>query len=135
RSHLESIVALILASAGSVGCPDMQFSRFHTATRVVVSVDSNPVGTIEAPAKIASLASFADAHRAGWSVPGYGPPIARLRAEFYAGGKFLGDLGTGVSFLSAQGCGDFQSRGVAESDRQRFVELLGVGDPYKSGGK
>ena len=128
-------MAIILASAGTVGCPDMQFSRFQTATRVVVSIDSKAVSTIEAPSKIASLASFADAHGAGWSVPWAGPPVARVRAEFYAGDKFLGDFGAGASFLSAQGCGNFQSRSVAEGDRQRFVELLGVRDPYQAGDK
>ena len=77
-----------------------------------------------------ALAAFADRHSSGWSYPWYGPPVARLRADFYDGDSFLGDFGVGTSFLSAQGCGYFQSRNINDSDRIELVKLIGVGDPY-----
>jgi hypothetical protein len=79
---------------------------------------------------VAALVSFTEAHATGWEVPWYGPRGSRVRANFYAGGRFLGDLGVGPTFLTAQGCGDFQSRPVSADDRAVVMGMFGVPDPY-----
>ena len=140
RSHMRgAVVPLVLtlvSCSASNGCPDMHFAQFRDTTRVVITVDSHPIGReLTSPSDIAGLVAFAEAHGTGWSYPWYGPPVARLSADFYAGSKFLGDLGVGTTFLSAQGCGYFQSRTIGASDRQRLVAMLGAPDPYAAQGK
>jgi hypothetical protein len=55
--------------------------------------------------------------------------VAHLYVEFYAGKRFLGDLGVGKRYLSARGCGYLQSRHVDSEDRKTLIELIGRGDP------
>jgi hypothetical protein len=76
---------------------------------------------VTSPAAIAALVAFAESHGSGWNYPWYGPPVDR----------FLGDFGMGTNFLSAQGCGDFQSRRIDKSERRRLIMLIGVPDPYE----
>jgi hypothetical protein len=128
------ILLLILASCGSSNsCSDMQFSRLRTADRVVVTLDSrNTLSTITSGPRISALAAFAEAHATGWGARFGGPPIARLNAEFFAADRFLGDFGVDSTFLSAQGCGYFQTRSIGGSDRRQLIALLGVPDPEKN---
>jgi hypothetical protein len=126
---------MLVACSNSHGCADMNFSRFRAATRIVVTVDSRDVNLqITSAADIAALASFAESHGDGWGVPWAGTPVARLVANFYDRDKFLGDLGIGPSFLTAQGCGYFQSRHVSPADRDRVLKLIGVPPPDSKNG-
>jgi hypothetical protein len=109
----------------------MHFEQLRDADRPVVTVDSHAVDPeIRSPDTLRALTHFAQAHSSGWGYPWYGPPVGRLGIEFYAGSRFLGDLDVGGNFLSAQGCGYFQSRKVNSEDRQRLIALIGVPDPY-----
>src|SRR5271166_6836051 len=123
RFAIGALVCALVACNSSNNCNDMNCARFRGATRVVITVDSREVGTqITSTSRIAAFVAFAEAHGAGWSYPWYGPPVARLKANFYAGDQFLGDFGVGTTFLSAQGCGYFQSRPISSPDRQRLIE-------------
>ena len=127
---------VLVARSTSTDCPNMHFERLREATRGVITVDSHRVGAeIQSHETLMSLADFAQAHNSGWDYPWYGPPVARLRVDFYAGDRFLGDFGVGPNFLSAQGCDYFQSRGVSRSDRKKLISLIGVPDPDAAGGK
>jgi hypothetical protein len=109
----------------------MHFERFHEADRAVISVDSRAVGPeLRSPDTLRGLADFAQAHSTGWSHPWYGPPVARLRVDFFSGTRFLGDFAVGTTFLSAQGCDYFQSRRIGADDRRTLIALVGVADPY-----
>jgi len=109
----------------------MQFARLQPADRVLITTSMNEtLRTISDPASVAALISFAEAHATGWEVPWYGPPGALVRANFYAGNRFLGDLGVGSDFVSAQGCGDFPSRPISAEDRAIVMRMFGVPDPY-----
>jgi len=92
---------------------------------------NDPRRTISDPASISNLVAFAEAHENGWEVPWWGPRGALVRANFYSGSRFLGDLGVGSDFLGAQGCGDFHSRPVSAGDRVAIMRMFGVPDPYK----
>ncbi|WP_158884401.1 hypothetical protein [Rhodanobacter sp. L36] len=81
--------------------------------------------------EIGQLTAFARTHDTQWKTNGAGVPVALVGANFYAGNKFLGDLDVGNNFLTAQGCGDFQSRDVSPQDREEVLGLLGVKDPYE----
>lgn len=112
-------------------CPNMRFERLRTADRVVVRSDTNKaLRTISDPASISLLVAFAEAHANRWGTPWYGPPVEVVSAGFYSDSQFLGDLGVGDDFLSAQGCGGLQSRPVSTHDRAAVMQLFGVGDPY-----
>lgn len=128
-------VALIVVTAGctlGTSCPDMRFPRLRPADRVVITSNLNDtLRTISDTASISELVAFAEAHDSGWGTPWFGPPVALVRANFYAGSQFLGDLGVGSDFLAAQGCGSFQSRSVSPSDRVAVMRVFGVPDPYK----
>jgi hypothetical protein len=111
----------------------MQFSRFRAADRVVVTLDSKTiVSTITSAPQIGALADFAEGHGSGWGNRFGGPPVARLSADFYAGDRFLGDLGVDSTFLSAQGCGYFQTRSISGADQRQLIRLLGATDSYKN---
>jgi hypothetical protein len=116
-----------LTSCGGGTCDNMHFERLREANRAVITVESHAVGAeIRSPDALRRLADFAEVHSSGWGYPWYGPPIARLRVDFFADSIFLGDLGVGEGFLSAQGCGYFQSRRVSHSDRKQIIALIGV---------
>jgi len=109
----------------------MQFARLRPADRVLITTNMNKtLRTISDPASVTALVSFAEAHASDWEVPWYGPHGALVRANFYAGNRFLGDLGVGSTFLSAQGCGDFPIRPVSAADRAVVMQMFGVADPY-----
>ena len=99
--------------------------------RIVVSDNLNrPMRTIEDQSVIAEITKFAISHNAEWETPWGGTPVAPVRANFYVGEKFIGDLGVGDNFLTAQGCGFFQSRDVSLKDRSILLSLLDVADLY-----
>ena|ERR1035441_433538 len=122
--------SLILVACDRLGGCPMQFERFNGADHAVARIEGKPLIEISSPERLRDIAAFAQKHSSWWHVPWYGTPVARLDLEIYAGGKFLGDLGIGTSFLTAQGCDDFQSRGVGAADREALIALIGVGDPY-----
>jgi hypothetical protein len=134
RHPVRSLPALTaVAFAGcstSNSCPDMHFERFREADRAVVTLDSRAIAAeIRSQDTLHALADFAQAHSTGWGYPWYGPPVPRLRVDFFSGTRFLGDFGVDTNFLSAQGCGYFQSRHVSVADRRRLIALIGVADP------
>jgi hypothetical protein len=107
----------------------MHFERLREANRAEITLDARTVGELKSSDALQRLADFAEAHASGWGYPWYAPPVAHLYVEFYAGKRFLGDLGVGKSFLSARGCGYLQSRKVDSEDRGALIELIGIGDP------
>ena len=112
-------------------CPDMKLERLFQTNRIVITDNMNrEIRTINDEATIGKITSFALSHSSGWETPWAGTPVALLRANFYIGEKFIGDLGVGSNFLTAQGCGFFQSRDVSAKDREIIMELLAVKDPY-----
>ena len=126
------IAMLLLASllgGCSIGerCENMGFERFGSTDRVVVNINSQPVGDpITDSNKIHALITFVQAHTDGWSVYVTGPPVARVRGEYFHGGKFLGDFGVGETFASAQGCDYFQTRRLSRAETREYAQLLGV---------
>lgn len=112
-------------------CPDMHFDELSGSNRIVITNSLNKeLRVIAVHDEIRAIVAFAQAHDTGWETPWAGTPVAKLRTNFYAGDKFLGDLGIGETFMTAQGCGSFQSREVSPSDREQIMALLGVSDPY-----
>jgi hypothetical protein len=109
----------------------MQFARLRGANRVVVTTNMNEtLRTISDRASIAALVAFAEAHDRDWGAPWYGPAVALVRANFYADDRFLGDLSVGNTFLTAQGCGGFNTRPVSPDDRAAVMVIFAVADPY-----
>ena len=107
----------------------MRFERLRETDRAVITVGTgHPYAEIRSRDTLAALVKFAEEHSSGWGEPWYGAPVAQLYVNFYAGDRFLGDLGVGPNFLSAQGCAFFQSRSVTSSDRKALIALIGV-DP------
>ena len=138
RRHVRwlPLIAAIAAASCSAPCSNMHFERLRETNRAVITIDSHAVGSeIQSPDALAALVNFAETHSSSWGEPWYGAPVAKLRVEFYAGDRFLGDLGVGTNFISAQGCAFFQSRAVSPSDRRKLLALIGVGDPYAAAKK
>lgn len=127
---LAALAALAGCSFGK-RCPDMAFERLRSADRVRVRVGAQGLPdstehTITDAAAIARIVAFAEARPDGWGVPWYGAPVAHADAAFYEGGRFLGDLGAGHGFLTAQGCGWFQSRSATRDEVAELLTLLGA---------
>jgi hypothetical protein len=130
---LTVIIGVALTSCGGGSCDDMHFERLREANRAVITVESHTVGAeIRSPDALRRLVDFAEEHSSGWGYPWYDSPVARLRVDFFAGSRFLGDIGVGDNFLSAQGCGYFQSRQLSRADRKRLISLIGVPESYAS---
>ena len=109
----------------------MKLERLMQTDRIVITDNMNrEMRTIKDEATIGKFTSFALSHRSGWETPWAGTPVALVRANFYIGGKFIGDLGVGSNFLTAQGCGGFQSSDISAKDREIIMRLLDVKDPY-----
>lgn len=132
-------IALVFCIIGLAGCQmsqpcqDMRFKQLKQTDQIKITDASNTtLRTITDKSEIRRFTAFAMTHDADWSTPVTGTPVAMVRANFYAAGKFIGDLGVGSNFLTAQGCGYFQSRSVTTKDRQIIMELFGVKDPYVS---
>jgi hypothetical protein len=119
------------ACTDSGRCTDMAFQRLRLADRAVITIDSHSYGkAVRSPEALKALAEFAVEHESGWSAPWYGTQVARLRVDFFSGNRFLGDLGLGPDFLTAQGCGYVQSRSIDRAGRAAVMGLLGAPDPY-----
>ena len=127
-----ALCILSLASCQlSQPCSNMRFGRFNGADRIeITNLSNKSLRVISEKHEIQKFASFAQAHGSDWATPITGTPVAGVRANFYSGGKFLGDLGVGSNFLTAQGCGYFQSRTVSQEGRKAIMKLFGVLDPY-----
>ena len=133
-SLLLAAVSLLLSSClDGKACEDMPFDEFVKADRVEITNNMNePLRKISKRAEINKLAAFAKLHKSGWRTPFSDTPIALVGAKFYRGEEFLGDFGIGSSFLTAQGCGYFQSRSVSPDDRATIMKLFAVKDPYEN---
>ncbi|HET7832801.1 MAG TPA: hypothetical protein VFK88_07545 [Gallionella sp.] len=109
----------------------MKWERLAQTDRIVIS-DSlgREKRTIQDKATIEKITAFALSYRSGWETPWGGTPVALVRADFYVGSKFLGDLSVGSNFLTAQGCGYFQSLKVSAQEREAVMSLFAVKDPY-----
>ncbi len=131
RSIFLALCGLILSGClTNRPCLDMRWERLAQTDRIVISDSSREKRTIQDKATIEKITAFALSHRSGWETPWAGTPVALVRADFYVGSKFLGDLGVGSNFLTAQGCGYFQSRNVSAQDREIIMSLFAVKDPY-----
>ena len=133
--NLFLLVASLLCLSGcleNAACPDMKFERLMKTDRIVITDNMNKeIKTITDKSNIGDITNFALSHSAGWETPWAGTPVAKLRANFYIGEKFIGDFGVGSNFITAQGCGYFQSRTISEIDRKVIMSLLAVKDPYE----
>jgi hypothetical protein len=113
-------------------CPDMGLERLQRTDRIVLTGNNlQEIATIVEKSRIDEIVEFALAHQEGWRTAIVGTPIEHLRANFYAQDKFIGGLGVGSDFLTAQGCGRFVFREVSAADRSRLMSLLAVPDPYE----
>ena len=128
------LVASLLSLSGcleNASCPDMKFERLVQADRIIITDNmSKEIKTISDKPNVSGITNFVLSHSAGWETPWAGTPIALLRANFYVGEKFIGDFGVGSNFITAQGCGFFQSRAITAIDRGVIMGLLAVKDPY-----
>lgn len=112
-------------------CPDMKFERLTQTDKIVITDNmSRELRSINDRAKIEEITDFALSHSSGWKVPWTGTPVAMVQANFYVGEKLVGDLGVGGDFLTAHGCGYFQSRSVSKKDRKTIMSLLEVEGLY-----
>jgi hypothetical protein len=124
-------VSLLLSGFLDSECVDMQFERLSKTDNIVITDNLNKkLRSINDEATINEIVNFALSHKTKWATPVAGTPVALLRANFYSNGKFIGDLGVGSNFLTAQGCGYFQSREVTSKDREMIMGLFSVKDPY-----
>ena len=111
----------------------MRFERFSNATIIRISTNHDKTLRVITEQKtISEIVNFAIEHGDDWGTPVFGTPVAKVRANIYQGDKFLGDLGIGTNFLTAQGCRYFQSRSVSKKDRAELISLFGVPDPYET---
>ena len=104
-----------------------EFQRLGQVTRirVVDHTDGNIRPEITDPQRIELLVNFFDARRDGWTVPWYGVPVARVRAEFYDHSLFKGYLGVGINFFEGGGSG-FWYKPANSTEIQRFLDLVEV---------
>lgn len=65
------------------------------------------------PGSIRFIRSFVNGQPEGWGVPWYGPPVAAVRLQFYAGNAFVGDFGLSEDFITRTH-GDFYSKNMDE---------------------
>ena len=134
RRYLVVLISAVGLSAclENKPCPEMNFERLNQTNRIVITDNMNKeIKTITDLSRIGEIKNFALSHSTGWETPWYGAPVALVRANFYVGEKFIGDFGVGKNFLSAQGCGFFQSREVSAKDRETILGLFAVKDPYE----
>ncbi len=132
-------LAVVIAGLGSLlsgcnagkACEHMGFEKFRAADRIEITDNlSNILRSINERQEIAVLTAFVIDRGRGWATPWAGTPIALVRANFYQRDRFIGDFGYGSTFLTAQGCGYFQSRDMTTQERVAIVNLFGVKDPY-----
>ncbi len=75
-----------------------------------------------------SRARLPSQHQDGWGVPPTGVPVARLRLNFYAGDRPLGNLGVSKRFLTLHLRGRFWSKSADDSVAAALLGLLGLRD-------
>jgi hypothetical protein len=109
----------------------LDLDTFAQATSLSLTDNLNFVLTeTEDRDTIRRLLELIGRYRDGWSTPRSGVPVATLKLSFSApGGRPLGNVGLGTTFLSAHQAGAFSSRAVEEDVRAEALAVLGVTDP------
>ena len=106
---------------------DFDFDSLDAANRIVVTTNLNEtVRIVDDPATIQAVLAFVKGHRSGWNVPEDGVPIARLRLNFYAADRPLGNVGVGHTFLTALQYGSFWAKASDEAERARLLSIIGL---------
>jgi hypothetical protein len=101
------------------------FDNLDETDTIVVTTNLNiPLQTVDDPETIEAVLDFVREHKTGWTVPAEGVPIARLRLNFYAGDRPLGNVGVGHGFLTALQFGSFWYKATDEAERERLLEII-----------
>lgn len=108
---------------------EFTFENLEPTDRLVVTTNLNEtIKVVTDPAVIEAALAFVKSHPTGWTVPFEGVPIARLRLNFYAGDKPLGNLGVAPNFLTVHQAGSFWSKTTAETERAKILKIIGLED-------
>jgi hypothetical protein len=121
------LTACVLIAGCSPACHVTEFDGWSTADHIDIRLgNQRPQRTITDPSLIAKIATFAQAHADDWGSPWYGTPIGNITLEVYSGHRFMGHLAIGPTFLESQGCDDFMSRSLSQTDRRVILSLVGL---------
>jgi hypothetical protein len=113
---------------------DFTFENLDRADRIVVTNNLNEkIEDVDDPAVIRAVLSFVKSHKTGWTVPPFGVPVARLRLNFYAADRPLGNVGVGKTFLTAHQFGSFWSKTSDEGEHSKLLDIIGLKD-YEAAG-
>jgi hypothetical protein len=105
----------------------IDFAAFTVADRLVLTDNLNrPSKTIADPETIDAVMAFLLQQKHHWGVPPGGVPVARLRLNFYADDRILGNVGVGQEFLSLHYAGGFYSKQVPFAVTEELRTLLGL---------
>jgi hypothetical protein len=109
---------------------EFTFDNLDETDTIVVTTNLNiPLQTVDDPETIGAVLGFVRGHSGGWTVPDMGVPIARLRLNFYAGDRPLGNVGVGHGFLTALQFGSFWYKATDDAQRARLLDIIGLEDP------
>jgi hypothetical protein len=122
-----ALVVCVLITGCSPACHSTEFDEWSTADHIDIRLGNQPPQrTITDPVLIAKIATFAQAHADGWGNPWYGTPVGNITLEVYSGHRFMGHLAIGPTSLESQGCDDFVSRSLSQTDRRAILSLVGL---------
>lgn len=106
---------------------EFDFESWANTDKIIVSTNLNQtLKTVESPGAIQKVLAFLEHHRSGWHVPAQGVPIAKIRLNFYADDRILGNLGVGKVSFSLHLFGHFWSKPSGEAEYAALLDLVGL---------
>ncbi len=109
------------------GDESFDFANLDGADAIVLTTNLNrTVKRFDDAASIRALLAFVKSRGRGWTQPAAGIPVARLRLNFYAGERPLGNFGVDDTFCTAQQLGTFWSQASTVAVREQFFALVGL---------
>ncbi len=108
---------------------DFTFDNLQGADRVMVTTNLNRTLTkVEDAETIGKIVALIKTYQTGWYVPAEGVPVADVRLNFYKGDRPLGNVGIGLTFLTAHQLGGFYSKKSDPTERKKVLALVGLED-------
>lgn len=124
-----SVLSLAVSGCDwSSDCRSLDFALYASADRLRIATSTGQgLRESQASSEISALRTFLSEREDGWCKPWYGVPVGRVRAELYAGRRFLGSVHLGANFV---GVGMWRVRPAGPEERQELLSIFAVEDPY-----
>ncbi len=120
RAHMRLIILILSAFITSSCAAAEKLPRVDTVTHIEFKSHELDGLRIDDPKMIGRFLGFYNQFLEGWSIPWYGPPVAKIHFSLFSGNQLAGDFGVSNNFITRTH-GNFWSQTVSEERILAFI--------------